>query len=110
MARFVLKLILCLLIALAAGLLLSVQLAAADEQTKGKLSGDQKAFRAALMKAPERAKTPRGQWKEASNGTPIQDYYVRALVKDREGRIVNRKIGTILKDHRDFWLKDCAMK
>src|SRR6266850_2108573 len=67
-------------------------------------------YRAALMKAPERAKTPRGQWKEASNGTPIQDYYVRALVKDREGRIVNRKISTILKDHKDFWLKDCSMK
>jgi branched-chain amino acid transport system substrate-binding protein len=81
----------------------------AVRDAKGKLE-DARAFRAALMKAPERAKTPRGQWKEASNGTPIQDYYVRALVKDREGRIVNRKIGTILKDHRDFWLKDCAMK
>ncbi|TMH73894.1 MAG: ABC transporter substrate-binding protein, partial [Betaproteobacteria bacterium] len=81
----------------------------AVRDAKGKVE-DPKAFRAALMKAPERAKTPRGPWKEASNGTPIQDYYVRALVKDREGRIVNRKIGTILKDHRDFWLKDCAMK
>jgi branched-chain amino acid transport system substrate-binding protein len=81
----------------------------AVRDAKGKVE-DPKAFRAALMKAPERAKTPRGQWKEASNGTPIQDYYVRALVKDREGRIVNRKIGTILKDHRDFWLKDCSMK
>src|SRR5207244_12123120 len=83
--------------------------ARAVRDVKGKVE-DPKAFRAALMKAPERAKTPRGPWKEASNGTPIQDYYVRALVKDREGRIVNRKIGTILKDHRDFWLKDCAMK
>ena len=81
----------------------------AVRDAKGKVE-DARAFRAALMKAPERAKTPRGPWKEASNGTPIQDYYVRALVKDREGRIVNRKIGTILKDHRDFWLKDCAMK
>src|SRR5437660_5949147 len=81
----------------------------AVRDAKGKVE-DPKAFRAALMKAPERAKTPRGPWKEAANGTPIQDYYVRALVKDREGRIVNRKIGTILKDHRDFWLKDCAMK
>jgi branched-chain amino acid transport system substrate-binding protein len=81
----------------------------AVRDAKGKVE-DASAFRAALMKAPERAKTPRGPWKEASNGTPIQDYYVRALVKDREGRIVNRKIGTILKDHRDFWLKDCAMK
>jgi len=81
----------------------------AVRDAKGKVE-DAKAFRAALMKAPERAKTPRGKWREAANGTPIQDYYVRALVKDREGRIVNRKIGTILKDHKDFWLKDCSMK
>ena len=71
---------------------------------------DEKTFRAALMKAPEHAKTPRGQFKEAANGTPIQDYYVRELVKDKNGRIVNRKISTILKQHRDFWLKDCGMK
>jgi branched-chain amino acid transport system substrate-binding protein len=71
---------------------------------------DEKTFRAALMKAPEHAKTPRGQFKEAANGTPIQDYYVRELVKDKNGRIVNRKIGTILKQHQDYWLKDCSMK
>ena len=81
----------------------------AVRDAKGKVE-DAKVFRAALMKAPERAKTPRGKWKEAANGTPIQDYYVRALVKDREGRIVNRKISTILKDHGDFWAKDCSMK
>ncbi|HYL87981.1 MAG TPA: ABC transporter substrate-binding protein [Burkholderiales bacterium] len=81
----------------------------AVKDAKGKVE-DEKAFRAALMKAPERAKTPRGKWKEAANGTPIQDYYVRALVKDRDGHIVNKKISTILKDHRDFWLKDCSMK
>jgi len=81
----------------------------AVRDAKGKVE-DVKAFRAALMKAPERAKTPRGPFKEAANGTPIQDYYVRALVKDREGRIVNKKIGTILTKHQDFWLKDCNMK
>jgi branched-chain amino acid transport system substrate-binding protein len=81
----------------------------AARDAKGKVE-DAKAFRAALMKAPERAKTPRGQWKEAANGTPIQDYYVRALVKDREGRIVNRKIATILTGHKDHWLSECSMK
>ena len=81
----------------------------AVRDAKGKVE-DEKAFHAALMKAPERAKTPRGKWKEAANGTPIQDYYVRALVKDREGRIVNKKILTILHAHRDYWAKDCHMK
>lgn len=81
----------------------------AVRDAKGKVE-DEKAFHAALMKAPERANTPRGHFKEAANGTPIQDYYVRALVKDREGRIVNRKVGTILRQHRDYWAKDCSMK
>ena len=81
----------------------------AVKDAKGKVE-DPKAFRAALMKAPERAKTPRGQFKEAANGTPIQDYYVRALVKDREGRIVNKKIATILTGHKDHWLSECSMK
>jgi len=81
----------------------------AVRDAKGKVE-DEKTFHAALMKAPERAKTPRGKWKEAANGTPIQDYYVRALVKDRDGRIVNRKIATILHDHKDYWAKDCPMK
>jgi len=76
---------------------------------KGKVE-DEKAFHAALMKSPERANSPRGHFKEAANGTPIQDYYVRELVKDKDGRIVNRKVSTILKQHQDFWLKDCSMK
>jgi branched-chain amino acid transport system substrate-binding protein len=81
----------------------------AVRDAKGKVE-DEKAFHAALMSAPERAKTPRGPFKEAANGTPIQDYYVRELVKDKDGRIVNRKVATILKQHQDFWLKDCHMK
>lgn len=81
----------------------------AVRDAKGKVE-DEKAFHAALMKAPERAKTPRGKWKEAANGTPIQDYYVRVLKKDSQGRIVNSKLTTILHDHRDYWAKDCPMK
>ena len=81
----------------------------AVRDAQGKVE-DGKAFHAALMKAPERANSPRGHFKEAANGTPIQDYYVRELVKDKDGRIVNRKVSTILKQHQDFWLKDCSMK
>jgi branched-chain amino acid transport system substrate-binding protein len=49
-------------------------------------------------------------WKAAPNGTTIQDYYVREIVKDDKGRIVNKRIGTVLNDHVDFWAKDCKMK
>jgi branched-chain amino acid transport system substrate-binding protein len=82
---------------------------AAVRAAKGKVE-DAKAFRSALMNAPARLKTPRGDWKVANNGTPIQDYYVRVVAKDAQGRIVNKKLGTVLNDHVDFWAKECAMK
>lgn len=76
---------------------------------KGKIE-DVKAFHAALKAAPTRVKTPRGDWKIGANGTPIQDYYVRVVAKDNQGRIVNKKIGTVMNDHVDFWAKECKMK
>ena len=77
---------------------------------KGKIE-DEKAFHKALMSAPARFKSPRGDWKFAHNGTPVQDYYLRVLAKDNQGRIVNKKIGTVMSAHVDFWAKDCtAMK
>jgi branched-chain amino acid transport system substrate-binding protein len=76
---------------------------------KGKLE-DVKAFHGALMSAPTRVKTPRGDWKFAPNGTPIQDYYLRVVSKDAQGRIVNKKIATVISKHVDFWAKDCKMK
>jgi branched-chain amino acid transport system substrate-binding protein len=82
---------------------------AAVKGAKGKVE-DEKAFRAALMAAPGQTKTPRGDWKAANNGTPIQDYYVRQVAKDAKGRIVNKRVGTVLNDHVDFWAKDCKMK
>ena len=83
-----------------------------DAAVKGAKGGveDEKTFRAALMRAPTQVKTPRGDWKAAHNGTPIQDYYVRQIVKDDKGRIVNKRVGTVLNDHVDFWAKDCKMK
>ena len=81
----------------------------AVKSAKGRVE-DEKVFRQALMEAPTKVKTPRGDWKAAPNGTPIQDYYVREIVKDAKGRIVNKRIGTVLNDHTDFWLKDCKMK
>ena len=79
------------------------------KDAKGKVE-DVKAFRAALMKAPERAKTPRGKMREAANGTPVQDYYLRIVAKDNQGRLVNKKMGTVVSGLGDFWAKDCKMK
>ena len=76
--------------------------------TKGRIE-DATAFRSALLAAPERVKTPRGDWKFAPNGTPIQDYYLRLVAKDGQGRLVNKKIATLISKHVDFWAKDCRM-
>jgi branched-chain amino acid transport system substrate-binding protein len=81
----------------------------AVKSSKGRVE-DEKAFRQALMSAPTQVQTPRGDWKAAPNGTPVQDYYVRQIVKDEKGRIVNKRIGTVLNDHVDFWAKECKMK
>jgi branched-chain amino acid transport system substrate-binding protein len=76
---------------------------------KGKIE-DVPAFHKALMAAPARFKSPRGDWKFAHNGTPVQDYYLRVVAKDNQGRIVNKKIGTVVNGLADFWAKDCKMK
>jgi len=62
------------------------------------------------MSAPTRFKSPRGDFKMAHNGTPVQDYYVRVVAKDNQGRIVNKKVGTAVTGLGDYWAKDCNMK
>jgi branched-chain amino acid transport system substrate-binding protein len=81
----------------------------AVRSVKGKIE-DEKAFHKAVMAAPGRFKSPRGDWKFAHNGTPVQDYYLRVVAKDNKGRIVNKKIATVVTDHVDFWAKECKMK
>ena len=81
----------------------------AVRSVKGKIE-DVPAFHKALMAAPARFKSPRGDWKFAHNGTPVQDYYLRVVAKDNQGRIVNKKIGTVVNALSDFWAKDCKMK
>jgi len=82
---------------------------AAVRAVKGKIE-DEQAFRKAVLAAPGRIKSPRGDWKFAPNGTPIQDYYLRVVAKDNKGRLVNKKIGTVVSDLTDYWAKDCKMK
>ena len=76
---------------------------------KGKIE-DEKAFHKALVTAPARFKSPRGDFKIMHNGTPVQDYYLRVVAKDSQGRLVNKKIGTVVSGLSDFWAKDCKMK
>jgi branched-chain amino acid transport system substrate-binding protein len=76
---------------------------------KGRIE-DVPGFHKALMAAPLRMKSPRGDFKMAPNGTPVQDYYLRIVAKDNQGRLVNKKMGTVVSNLGDFWAKDCKMK
>lgn len=67
---------------------------------------DQEAFRAAL-KAADFAST-RGDFAFGSNNHPIQDIYVREVIK--EGDVyTNKIIGVGLEDHADAYAAECSM-
>jgi len=67
---------------------------------------DADAFRAAL-KAAE-FDSVRGDFSFATNNHPIQDIYVREVIK--EGDVfTNKIIGTALEDHSNAYVDDCSM-
>ena len=55
-------------------------------------------------------KSVRGDFKFNKNQYPIQTYYLRVVSKDADGRIVNKKIGTVFTNHGDAYVQDCEMK
>jgi len=74
---------------------------------KGKVE-DVEAVRKAMKAA--RFESVRGAFKFNKNQMPIQNYYLRVVAKDGQGRIVNKTIGTIFKDHGDAYVQECDMK
>jgi branched-chain amino acid transport system substrate-binding protein len=80
---------------------------AAVRDVKGKIE-DVEAVRKAMRAA--RFDSVRGPFKFNSNQMPIQSYYLRVVAKDNRGRLVNKTIGTIFKDHGDAYVQDCKMK
>jgi branched-chain amino acid transport system substrate-binding protein len=80
---------------------------AAVRDVKGKID-DTEAVRKALKAA--RFESVRGAFKFNRNQMPIQNYYLRVVGKDSQGRLVNKTIGTLFKDHGDAYVQDCEMK
>ena len=80
---------------------------AAVRDVKGKVE-DTEAVRRALRAA--KFESVRGPFKFNKNQYPVQNYYLRVVAKDNKGRIVNKTMGTIFKDHGDAYVQDCAMK
>ena len=80
---------------------------AAVRDVKGKVE-DVEAVRKAMKAA--RFESVRGAFKFNRNQMPIQNYYLRVVGKDAQGRLVNKTIGTIFKDRGDAYVQDCPMK
>lgn len=79
---------------------------AAVRDTKGQL-GDKAAVRKALEAA--KFESVRGSFKFNSNHFPVQDYYLRVITRDSKGRVTNRTIGTVFKNHADAYVGQCKM-
>jgi branched-chain amino acid transport system substrate-binding protein len=79
---------------------------AAVRAVKGRIE-DKNALRAALRKAD--FKSVRGAFRFNTNHYPVQDYYLRLIAKDDKGRLTNRIVGTIFKNHADAYAGNCKM-
>jgi branched-chain amino acid transport system substrate-binding protein len=79
---------------------------AAVRDSKGKLED-----KAAVRKALEAAKfdSVRGAFKFNTNHFPIQDYFLRVVIKNSKGQITNRTIGTVFKNQPDAYAASCKM-
>ena len=79
---------------------------AAVRDSKGKLDD-----KAAVRKALEAAKfdSVRGAFKFNTNHFPIQDYYLRVITKDAQGRVTNRTLNPVFKNHADAYAASCKM-
>ncbi|MDP3424112.1 MAG: ABC transporter substrate-binding protein [Burkholderiaceae bacterium] len=79
---------------------------AAVRDVKGNL-----ADKAALRKAIEAARfeSVRGAFKFNTNHYPVQDYHLRVITKDAQGRVTNRMLGKVFENHADAYVGDCKM-
>ena len=66
----------------------------------------------AVLKALKAAnfQSNRGSFKYGNNQFPIQDYYLRVIGKNAEGKITNKTLSTPLKGYRDAYFEQCKMK
>ncbi len=68
---------------------------------------DKDAFRAALKAAD--FQSVRGKFVFNNNNHPIQNIYVREVVKEDDGTLTNKIIATAFDDHKDAYAEKCSM-
>ncbi|HEY8881641.1 MAG TPA: ABC transporter substrate-binding protein [Roseateles sp.] len=81
-------------------------MSAAVRDVKGKVED-----KGAVLKALKAARfdSVRGPFKFNRNQYPIQDYYLRVITKDGQGRVTNRTLGKIFTQHEDAYAASCKM-
>ena len=77
---------------------------AAVRDVAGKVE-DREALLQALRKPS--FKSVRGDFKYGVNNFPVQNYYLREVGKDAQGRLTNKLIGTTLEQHQDAYVGAC---
>lgn len=79
---------------------------AAVREVKGRIED-----KAALRKALEAAnfQSVRGEFRFNVNHVPIQNYYLRQVVKGPDGKLTNKLVSTVLTAHRDAHASACRM-
>jgi branched-chain amino acid transport system substrate-binding protein len=80
---------------------------AATKGLKGRIE-DKEALRKALKGA--KFESTHGPFKMGTNQYPIQNYYLRVVGKDSQGRLVNKTLSTVFKDRADAYVHECGMK
>jgi branched-chain amino acid transport system substrate-binding protein len=78
----------------------------AVEATDGNLS-DKDALRAALKSAD--FDSVRGRYTYGNNHMPIQNFYLREVVEDSEGRWTTKIVSTVFENHQDPYASQCKM-
>jgi branched-chain amino acid transport system substrate-binding protein len=68
---------------------------------------DRDAFREAL--AAVEIETTRGAFRFNSNHFPVQDFYIRQVVKRDDGTLTNVTVKKIFEDHADAYASECNM-
>lgn len=69
--------------------------------------GKEDAFRKALEKAD--FPSVRGNFRFGPNHHPVQDIYVREVVKNADGSYTNKTLGKVFTDHADAYAAECRM-
>lgn len=85
----------------------AMMLDAAVRDARGELD-NKAAVRAALKKAGFRS--VRGEFRFGNNQYPIQDYYLRTIGKDAQGRITNRTLNKVMSNQQDSFAAQCKLQ